>query len=159
MRAADRAVMFSSASQEWETPAELFDRYNVQHGFTLDVCASAVNAKVPRHFDRGVNGLIQPWAPERCWMNPPYGRGDSFKWVTKAASEAEAGALVVALLPARTDTRWWHYYIWDGEGPRPGVTVEFLRGRVKFVGAAASAPFPSVVVTFWPERRKAEEAG
>lgn len=144
-------VHFSSASVEWSTPQALFDQLDAEFGFTLDVCASAENAKLRRFFTREANGLAKDWFGHVCWMNPPYGRTIS-AWVGKAAT---CGALVVALLPARTDTRWWHEFIWDAEhhAPRPGVQVRLLKGRVKFGGAKAGAPFPSAVVVFNPQRR------
>jgi phage N-6-adenine-methyltransferase len=139
------AVMFSSATPEWETPQALFDRLSVRYGgFTLDVCASHANAKCQRYFTPGDDGLLQPWKGHRCWMNPPYGR-EIGKWVEKAATEARAGAhVVVALLPARTDTAWFHKHIYR----QPHTYVEFLRGRVRFGNATAGAPFPSMVVAF-----------
>ena len=131
-------VMFSSATDEWSTPQELFDKYDAQYAFETDVCANAENAKCERYFDRATDGLAQEWAG-RCWMNPPYGR-EIGKWVKKAA---ESHALVCCLLPARTDTAWWHDYV-----VRYAKSVEFVRGRIKFGEAKHGAPFPSAVVIF-----------
>lgn len=142
------AVHFSSATVEWATPQALFDELHAEFGFTLDVCATTENAKCPCFFTREANGLAKDWRGHVCWMNPPYGRTIG-AWVGKAAT---CGALVVALLPARTDTRWWHDFIWDAERhrPRAGVQVRLRKGRLKFGGAKAGAPFPSVVVVFNP---------
>lgn len=139
---------FSSASVEWATPRSLFDALNAEFHFTLDVCATPENAKLPLFFTREMDGLAQDWRGHVCWMNPPYGRAIG-AWVEKAAT---CGARAVALLPARTDTRWWHEHIWDEEHhrPRPGVQVRLLRGRLKLGGATTGAPFPSAVVVFDP---------
>lgn len=134
------SVHFSSATDNWATPQELFDELDAQHGpFELDVCASAANAKCGKFYTAEDDGLSQPWVG-KCWMNPPYGRriGD---WMKKAYESSLCGATVVCLVPARTDTRWWHDYAVKGE-------VRFLRGRVKFGGSKNSAPFPSAVVIF-----------
>jgi phage N-6-adenine-methyltransferase len=140
-------VMFSSGKDDWETPDDLFAELHREFDFTLDVCATADNAKLPDYISE--KSLALYWYG-RCWMNPPYGRkiGD---WVNKARLEASLRAeLVCCLLPARTDTAWWHNYIWDSKGhhPHTGVEVRLLRGRLKFKGAPHSAPFPSCVVIF-----------
>ncbi len=133
-------ALFSSRSVEWETPSDLYKPLGAEFAFTLDVCATPHNAKVPRFFARSDDGLAQSWQGERCWMNPPYGR-DIARWVAKAYREATAGALVVALLPARTDTRWWQQYVTRGE-------IRFLPGRLRFGGAKHAAPFPSAIVVW-----------
>lgn len=144
-------TLFSSDSTEWETPQELFDQLNKEFKFTLDVCATSDNKKAPIYFDKDTNGLDRSWEGS-CWMNPPYGR-DIGLWIAKAAEEALKGATVVCLLPARTDTRYFHEYIWDAEKhqTKPGVELRLLKGRLKFVGAPSSAPFPSMVVVFRQE--------
>lgn len=136
------SVHFSSATPEWATPQPLFDQYDRLHNFTLDPCSTDQNAKCRKHYTREHDGLAQDWNGERVWMNPPYGR-DIGKWMRKAYEASLAGALVVCLVPARTDTAWWHDYAMRGK-------IEFLRGRVKFVGGAHSAPFPSAIVTLTP---------
>jgi site-specific DNA-methyltransferase (adenine-specific) len=139
-RRAARNVHFSSASAEWETPADLFNELDrIFGGFTLDPCATPQNAKCTRFFTRADDGLAQAWTG-KVFMNPPYGR-EIGKWVGKAWTESLSGALVVCLLPARVDTRWWHEYAKKGH-------VYFLRGRLKFGSSVNSAPFPSVLVTF-----------
>ena len=144
--AAVNNVHFSSRSKTWETPDDFFRLVNRRFRFTLDVCATPQTAKVSRFFTPEHNGLLQSWAGERCWLNPPYGRGKAgiAPWIAKAHSEAaENGATVVLLLPARTDTAWWHKYVSQGE-------IFFLRGRLRFKGAGEDAPFPSALVVFWP---------
>ena len=138
------AVHFSSEDMCWETPPELFAQLDAEFGFTLDVAASAANAKCTRFFTEADDGLAQDWSRDRCWMNPPYGR-EIGKWMAKAHAESLRGALVVCLIPSRTDTAWWHDHI---EGL---AEVRFLRGRIKFGGAPWNAPFPSAIVIFWPD--------
>ena len=140
------SVHYSSATDEWATPQAFFDEQDARWHFTLDVCAAAENAKCARHYTRASDGLSQSWAGERCWMNPPYGRAIGH-WMRKAYEESQGGALVVCLVPARTDTAWWHDYAAKGE-------VRFLRGRLKFGDGKNSAPFPSALVVF-----KAHNAG
>jgi phage N-6-adenine-methyltransferase len=140
------SVHFSSKRENWETPPALFAKINAEYQFTVDVCASAENAKCARYYDRALDGLKQDWAGERAWMNPPYGRGIG-KWMQKALNESRRGAVVMCLVPARTDTRWWHDYAMRGQ-------VTFLRGRVRFVGARNGAPFPSALVLFKPENTR-----
>src|SRR5688500_1526342 len=139
------AVHFSSATDQWATPQAFYDEQHAIYRFTLDVCADASNAKCPRYFTKEINGLAQSWAGARCWMNPPYGR-EIGHWVRKAAHEVmfaeERAELVVCLLPARTDTKWFH------EWCLPLGKVTFLKGRLKFGDAKASAPFPSMLVVF-----------
>lgn len=134
------AVHFSSQRDNWETPPEVFKPLDAEFAFTLDPCATEDNAKCSKFYTVADNGLAQSWAGEVVFVNPPYGRQVG-QWVKKAWEEAEAGAVVVLLLPARTDTAWWHDYCMKGE-------VRFIRGRIKFVGGQSSAPFPSAVVIF-----------
>lgn len=132
-------LMFSSKTDLWATPQDFFDKYNEKYGFQLDVCATKENAKCSRYFTIDDDGLSQEWNGI-CWMNPPYGRNIKH-WVKKAYESSLNGATVVCLLPARTDTAWWHDYCIKGQ-------IEFIRGRLKFGGSKNSAPFPSAVVTF-----------
>jgi phage N-6-adenine-methyltransferase len=134
------SVHFSSAADRWSTPQEFFDRVAARFGpFDLDVCASNDNAKCVRYFTAEQDGLSLPWNGV-CWMNPPYGRSIG-KWMRKAHESALAGATIVCLVPARTDTAWWHDYAMRGE-------VEFVRGRLKFGDNNKDAPFPSALVVF-----------
>ena len=133
-------VMFSSKSDLWETPQDLFDKLDAEFRFTLDVCALPENAKCPKYYTPEQDGLSQPWTGV-VWCNPPYGR-DVGAWVRKAAQSALEGATVVMLLPARTDTKWFHRWIYHR------AEIRFLPGRLKFGGAKNSAPFPSMLVAF-----------
>ena len=138
-------ALFSSSSIEWETPQWLFDALNARFHFTIDVCATSETAKCTRFFSLETHeddGLFVSWAGERCWMNPPYGR-EIAQWVDKARSEAERGALVVGLLPARTDARWWQQHV------QGHADVRFIAGRLKFGNAKSSAPFPSAIAVWW----------
>lgn len=138
-------ALYSSANTSWETPDDLFAYWDHIFNFDLDVCASPENTKVADcYFTEADNGLVQSWGGFHCWMNPPYGAGISL-WVQKAVREAELGALVCCLLPARTDTRWWQGLI----GPHASL-IKFLPGRLRFKGAKSSAPFPSAIVVFLP---------
>lgn len=137
-------VFFSSAKDEWPTPFDFFQRCNAEFGpFDLDPCATPQNTKARRFFTRQDDGLSQRWAPARVWMNPPYGRVIG-AWMRKAWDESKRGAFVVCLVPARTDTAWWHEYATKG-------AVRFLRGRLTFEGARHPAPFPSALVIFHPD--------
>ena len=137
--------MRSSKSDEWATPYWLFDMLDMKYHFDLDVCAQSHNTKCAYYFTPEQNGLIQPWAPAVCWMNPPYGRAIK-EWMKKAYEESQRGATVVCLVPARTDTAWWHEYAMRGQ-------ITFLRGRIRFIGATSSAPFPSAIVVFTKEEK------
>jgi phage N-6-adenine-methyltransferase len=140
-----QSVHFLSLTDEWETPPAFFAEWDARYHFTLDVCATPENAKCQRYYTRAEDGLAQEWTGV-CWMNPPYGRQIG-RWVQKAYEAAQSGATVVCLLPARTDTAWWHDYVMRGK-------VTFIRGRLRFVGGASSAPFPSAVVVFEPEKAR-----
>lgn len=142
-----KSVHFKSEVHTWETPIDLFRRLNAEFRFQLDVCALPDTAKCARYFTPADDGLAQPWDGV-CWMNPPYGRQIGH-WMRKAFEESQRGCTVVCLVPARTDTEWWHQYALRGE-------IRFLRGRLRFGGAVSSAPFPSAIVIFrdrWCERR------
>lgn len=143
----DTAVLFSSKSDEWETPDELFEDLAEEFEFTLDAAATQMNRKVPAYFGPDHiapvlrNALTQDWSTEGAvWLNPPYSMVTEF--VRKAAAEALRGQTVVLLLPARTDTRWFHAYVYQ----KPGVEIRFIKGRLRFKGGDNSAPFPSMLV-------------
>lgn len=138
----NKELMFSSATDMWETPQDLFDAINAVFKFDVDVCASAENNKCKEYYTLEVDGLKQSWEG-MCWMNPPYGRNVTDKWVQKAYESAREGATVVCLLPARTDTIYWHEYCAKGE-------VLLIKGRLKFGNSKDSAPFPSALVVFRP---------
>ena len=135
-------VHFSSRTDDWATPRELFDALNREFGFTLDPCSSHANAKCAKHFTVVEDGLAQDWSRDVVFMNPPYGRAIA-RWMEKAFTSSQAGATVVCLVPARTDTRWWHSFAIHGR-------IRFLRGRVRFGESKTGAPFPSAVVIFEP---------
>lgn len=134
-------VHLQSGNCEWATPMGFFRVLDAEFGpFDLAVCASPGNAKCANFYDREIDGLLQTWAPRTCWMNPPYGRTIGL-WMRKAYEESLNGALVVCLVPARTDTAWWHDYALRG-------VVRFVRGRLRFSDGPGCAPFPSAVVVF-----------
>lgn len=135
--------MFGVAARtDWETPPALFDALNGEFGFTLDAAANTANAKCSRFFTPDDDGLSEDWGTETVWPNPPYGPALP-AWMAKAYEASTRGATVVCLVPARVDTRWWHEYAERGEH-------RFIRGRVKFVGATWTAPFPCAIVIFRP---------
>ncbi len=133
------SVHFSSETDLWATPQDFFDKYNKKYNFTLDACANQDNAKCEKYYTKEDDGLSQHWFGT-VWMNPPYGRTIG-QWMRKAFESSLQGSTVVCLVPARTDTAWWHNYAAKG-------SVEFIRGRLKFGGHKNSAPFPSAVVVF-----------
>lgn len=128
-----------SARTDWATPQWLFDLLDEEFHFTLDVCASADNAKCEAYYSQ--SALDQRWRGI-CWMNPPYGKEIS-KWVTHAWAAAKRGnATVVCLLPARSNCDWWRFVI-EGE-------VRFIRKKLQFEGASGVSMFPNVIVVFRP---------
>lgn len=137
---------FSSKTDLWATPPHVFAALDAEFGFELDVCAATENAKCARFFSAEEDGLAQTWAGT-VWMNPPYGRGIS-AWMRKAADSADAGATVVALVPARPDTKWWHEQVMAR-----AAEVRLVRGRLAFGNGDSPAPFPSAVVVYRPGER------
>lgn len=135
-------VHYSSKSNEWATPMKLFNELNKEFDFTLDPCSTHENAKCKKHFTIKENGLKRSWSKETVFMNPPYGR-EIKKWVEKAYKESLKGATVVCLIPARTDTTYWHDFIFG-----KADDIRFLRGHLKFGDSKNSAPFPSAVVVY-----------
>lgn len=133
-------ALLQADSVTWETPDEVFEELDNIFHFTLDVCAEPETAKCERYFTRDDDGLAQDWTGEVCWMNPPYGRQIG-KWLRKAYEESRRGSTVVCLIPARTDTAWWHDWVMRGQ-------IHLIRGRLRFKGAKWNAPFPSAVVVF-----------
>ena len=137
-------VHYSSKSNEWGTPQDLFDQLDEVYQFTLDPCATPDNAKCLKYYTKEEDGLSKDWSGECVFMNPPYGR-EIGKWVKKAYEESLKGVVVVCLIPARTDTKYYHDYIF------PYAEVQFIKGRVKFdngTGEFNPAPFPSAIVIF-----------
>ena len=120
-----------------------FGPLNERFGFTLDVAAAPHNAKCERYFTRADDGLEQSWAGERVFCNPPY--SDIGAWVSKAWDEYRSAELIVMLLPAnRTEQRWWQDEVepYRGYG-KPGLRVEFLRGRMRFIKAGQTDVGPN----------------
>ncbi|WP_193793318.1 phage N-6-adenine-methyltransferase [Clostridium botulinum] len=137
------AVMFSSETDLWATPQDFFDKLNKEFNFDLDPCATKENAKCSKYFTKEIDGLKQDWGGYKVFCNPPYGREIS-KWVEKAYKESKKeNTTVVMLIPARTDTKYFHSYIYH-----KAKEIRFIKGRLKFGNAKNSAPFPSMVVIF-----------
>lgn len=135
-------VLFSSKREDWETPNDFFRALNAEFGFTLDAAASRENHKCVKYFTREDNALLQNWGGETVWCNPPYGRNIGL-WVKKACEESQKpGTVVVLLVPSRTDTAWFHDYIFGK------AQIRFIRGRLKFGNSKNSAPFPSLVAVY-----------
>jgi phage N-6-adenine-methyltransferase len=132
----------SSNSNEWSTPSDFFYKLDKEFRFSLDPCSTHGNAKCQKHFTKQEDGLIQDWSNDVVFMNPPYGR-EIGKWVKKAYEEYRKGATVVCLIPARTDTAYFHDYIF------PNCEIRFIRGRLKFGNLNSPAPFPSMLAIFW----------
>lgn len=140
-------ALFTSKKGDYETPDDLFAALDREFHFTLDAAASADNAKCAKYYTIEDNALQQDW-PGVVWLNPPYGRGIG-DWIAKAVEESRKGATVVCLLPARTDTKWFHRYV------KPNASeIRFLEGRITFKGTPTAAPFPSVVVVFVPWKQR-----
>ena len=137
------AVHFSSATDQWATPQDFFDELDREFRFTLDPCADHSNHKCDKYFTVLDDGLSQNWGGERVFCNPPYGRRIQY-WVQKCFNEVYSGdcPCAVMLVPARTDTAWFHRYIYHK------AEIRFLRGRLKFGEQKNSAPFPSMVVVY-----------
>ena len=133
--------LFSSATNEWFTPMDFFDKLDQRFRFTLDPCCTEQNAKCDLFFTKEDDGLNQSWEGHRVFMNPPYGR-EIKDWVKKAYEEScKPSTTVVCLIPARTDTQYWHEYCMKA------FWIHFIKGRLKF-GGKGPAPFPSAVVVF-----------
>jgi site-specific DNA-methyltransferase (adenine-specific) len=136
------SVLFSSRNDEWATPQAFFDSLNKEFQFTLDACALPENAKCPLFFTPQEDGLVRDWSGHTVFCNPPYGRKTGV-WVEKCYREScKKNTKVVMLVPARTDTAYFHEFIWKK------AEIRFVKGRLKFGNAPNSAPFPSMVVIF-----------
>lgn len=144
-------VHFSSNSNEWATPSEFFEALNNKYNFTLDPCSTKENAKCQKFYTKEDDGLSKDWVGEKVFMNPPYSR-ELPKWIKKAYTTIESArervceTVIVCLIPARTDTRYWHEYIFG-----KAKEINFIKGRLKFDGGEkgnGSAPFPSAVVIY-----------
>ena len=148
--------LFTSDKNYWETPKNTFDKWDRLFHFTLDVCASDKNAKCEKYYTAENSCLDKDWSGEVCWMNPPYGR-DIHKFVRKAAEESLKGVTTVALLPARTDTAWFHTWVFPY-----ARKIYLIPGRLKFElngQPGGSAPFPSMIVVFGKKMDKEPSNG
>ena len=135
-------VMYSSKTDEWTTPQDFFDKLNQEFHFDLDPCADETNHKCKKYFNKEQNGLLQNWGGHKVFCNPPYGK-DIGQWVAKSYYEAiKPDTIIVMLIPARTDTKYFHDYILNRS------EIRFVKGRLKFGDGKNSAPFPSMVVIF-----------
>ena len=150
----ERGYMPKAKSVEWATPQELFDALDKEFSFTLDPCATHENAKCAKYYTKEQDGLAQSWAGERVFMNPPYGK-EAANWIAKAYVESNYAEVIVVLLPVRSDTAWFHDFIYGK------AEIRFLRGRVRFVGphgTAGSATFPSMIMV-WVRKARGEHNG
>lgn len=141
---------YNGGGREWATPLDVFVPLDVEFEFTVDACATVANTKLPRFYTETDDGLAQDWSRERVFMNPPYGR-EIYAWTRKARDEAKRGALVVGLLPASCDLKWWH------EDVVGHAEVRYIRGRVRFLTDGkyrASGFFASVIVIWRPSPSK-----
>ena len=139
----NKDLMFSSESGEWSTPQKFFDILNEEFHFTLDPAASTINAKCEKFFTAAEDGLVKSWKGEVVFCNPPYG-SEIKNWVAKAYHESrDVHTTVVMLLPARTDTKYFHKYIYN-----QAREIRFIKGRLHFGESKNAAPFPSMVVIF-----------
>lgn len=139
---ADIKACFSSKTDNWATPQDFFDKLNEEFHFTLDPCADEVNHKCDQFFTREQDGLSQDWGGNVVFCNPPYGK-EIADWVQYSYEQSKKpNTTVVMLIPARTDTRYFHDYIYGK------AEIRFIRGRLKFGDATSAAPFPSMVVVY-----------
>lgn len=137
-------LMFSSNDDSWETPPSLFNVLDMEFNFTLDPCCTKQTAKCKKFFTKEEDGLIQDWSKDVVFVNPPYGR-EIGKWVEKSYNEAKKGAKVVMLIPSRTDTKWFHDFIYTK------AEIRFLKGRIRFLQNKKelnAAPFPTMLIIF-----------
>ena len=136
-------ALFSSQSEEWSTPQAFFDKLNEEFQFTLDACALPENAKCKLYFTPETDGLVQDWSGHTVFVNPPYGKKIA-EWVEKCYNEStKENTKIVLLMPARTDTAYFHRFIY-----KKAKEIRFIKGRLKFGDASNSAPFPSMLVIF-----------
>ena len=135
--------LYSSRSEDWPTPADFFALLHAEFSFTLDACATRENAKCRRYFTKATNGLLRPWGTETVFCNPPYGK-HMREWARKCFEASQRGATVVLLAHARTDTRWFHDWVYGK------AQLRFVKGRLKFGDGRQSAPFPSLVAIYTP---------
>ena len=143
MNKAVQKTMFSSSSGEWATPQDFFEKLNWRFGpFDLDPCATPYNTKCANFYTEVEDGLTKDWGGHIVFVNPPYGRGIE-QWIVKGYQESQKqDTRVVMLIPARTDTKYWHDYVMKAK------EIHFIKGRLTFGDAKNAAPFPSAVIVF-----------
>lgn len=142
-------ALLSSKKMDYCTPQDFFDELDAEFVFALDTAATDKSAKCIRYFTPEDDGLKQPWdVPPgyAVFCNPPYGRQIG-QWVEKAYNESvRTGGTIVLLIPERTDTKYFHRYIYGK------AEVRFVEGRLKFTDedgdSYGPAPFPSMVVIY-----------
>ena len=142
------AALLSGKKMDWCTPIDFFNELNKEFNFVLDAAATDETAKCKDYFTPETDGLKQSWkrTDGAVFCNPPYGR-EIGKWVKKAYEEStKHDTTIVLLIPARTDTTYFHNYIYKR------AEIRFIRGRLKFTDengiAGDAAPFPSMVVIY-----------
>lgn len=148
------SALLSSKNMCWCTPQEFFDKLNDEFNFVLDAAASDKTAKCELYYTPETDGLSQSWnCGGAVFCNPPYGR-EIGKWVKKAYEESKWGYPIVLLIPARTDTSYFHSYIYGK------AEIRFIRGRLRFTddngNSADPAPFPSMIVVYNGKRNANE---
>ena len=132
----------SSKTDNWATPQDFFDNLNEEFHFTLDPCANEENHKCDLFFTKEQDGLTKDWGEHVVFCNPPYGK-EIANWVRYSYEQSQKpNTTVVMLIPARTDTRYFHDYIYGK------AEIRFIKGRLKFGSATTAAPFPSMVVIY-----------
>lgn len=143
-------ALFTSSSDEWETPSEVYTKLNERFRFTLDPCSTKENHLCDKYYTKEENGLCKSWKGETVFVNPPY--SEIKQWVEKCCKEYETnGTTVVMLIPSRTDTRYFHNYIYHK------AEIEFIKGRLHFSNSKNSAPFPSMIVIYQQMEKKAKK--
>lgn len=138
-------VVFSHKSDIWNTPRDLFEKLNDEFKFTLDPCCNNDNKLCDKYYTEEDDGLLQSWDNEIVYCNPPY--SNIKEWVRKAYCEWDKNTTIVLLLPSRTDTIWFHKYIYNI------AEIRFIKGRLKFSNSKNSAPFPSMLVIYRKENK------
>ena len=132
----------SSKTDNWATPQDFFDNLNEEFHFTLDPCANEENHKCDLFFTKEQDGLTKDWGKHVVFCNPPYGK-EIADWVRYSYEQSQKpNTTVVMLIPARTDTRYFHDYIYGK------AEIRFIKGRLKFGDATTAAPFPSMIVIY-----------
>ena len=146
-----RAMSQRTMREDWATPWPMFEKFNAEFHFTADGAATKWNTKCARFW---LDSLPVDWSEDVVWLNPPYGYLNLAKWMGKAYRESLNGATVVCLVPAHTGQPWWHDWVIN-----KASEIRWIKGKVKFVGAASCAPFPSCIVIYRPSAAGTPENG